>query len=94
MIMIEDGNDIPIGILTSMLIYTIYLIILDNLINWLDKSLDNWINNWITFIIYFLPLMILYIEIPIVLKKSNNWQQYFGQLQLSKLSRYFRLREQ
>lgn len=70
--MIEDCNDIPIGIVVSMSVYAIYTYILEKLIYTYT------IDNWIIFIIYFVPFVILYIEIPILLKKSNNWQKYMS----------------
>ncbi len=68
--MIEDGNDIPIGIAMSMSLYATYTYIIDKLLQ-MPK-----IDNWIMFAIYFVPFIALYIEIPIILKKSNGWKKY------------------
>lgn len=64
--MIEDGNEIPIGIVASMVLYAVCTYIL-------DKLIQNYkIDNWIIFVIYFVPLIVLYIKIPVLLKRSNS----------------------
>jgi hypothetical protein len=68
--MVEDCSDIPVGIVVSISIYSVYIYIADKLIQ--VYKLD----NWIMFIIYFVPFIILYIEIPAILRKSNNRQKY------------------
>lgn len=70
--MVEDCNDIPIGITISMSIYTVYIYVMSKLLQTYK------IDNWIIFIIYFVPFVVLYIETPIVLRKSNRWQKYMS----------------
>jgi hypothetical protein len=75
-IMIEDGNDIPIGIVTAVTLYAMYMYILDKMMQIYKVYIQTYrVDNWIMFIIYFVPLVILYIEIPILLRKFNN-QKY------------------
>lgn len=66
----EDCNDIPIGIVLSMVLYAVYIYISDKLVQ-IYK-----IDNWIIFVIYFIPLIVFYIEIPILLRRSSGWQKY------------------
>jgi len=66
----DDGYDIPIGIVLSMTLYTIYIYIAGKLVQMYKMD------NWIIFFIYFMPLIVLYIEIPILLRKSDNWKKY------------------
>lgn len=68
--MVEDCNDIPIGIVISMSIYAVYIYVASKLVQ--TYKFD----SWIMFIMYFAPLVILYIEIPIILGKSNNWKKH------------------
>ena len=68
--MAEDCNDIPIGIALSMSTYAICIYILDKLMQ-MHK-----VDDRIVFIIYFVPLIILYIKIPDMLRKSERWQRY------------------
>lgn len=70
--MVEDCDDIPIGIVISISLYALYMHAIENLMNMYN------IDSRIIFYIYFVPLIIFYIEIPIILKKSNNWQKYVG----------------
>ena len=67
---IEDYNYIPIGIVLSMALYAIYIYISDKLVQMYD------IDNWMIFFIYLIPLIVFYIEIPILLRKSDRWQRY------------------
>ncbi len=83
--MIEDGNDIPIGIIMSISIYTIYSYAINELVqmykinnlatnNLVTNNLvtnDSIIDNLILFVIYFVPLIILYVETPILLKRFS-----------------------
>ncbi len=66
----DDGYDRPIGIVLSMTLYAIYIYIADKLVQMFK------IDNWIIFFIYFIPLIVFYIEIPILLRKSDRWQKY------------------
>ena len=68
--MTEECNDIPIGISLSMSIYAVCIYVLDKLVQMYK------IDNRIVFIIYFVPLIILYIEVPNLLRKSDKWQKY------------------
>lgn len=68
--MTEDCNDIPVGITLSMSIYAICIYALDKVMQMYK------IDNRILFIIYFVPFVILYIEIPNLLRKSDKWQKY------------------
>lgn len=74
----ENVDEIPLGIILSMILYAIYAHILEGLIR--EYNIDvliriHHIDNWAMPIIYFLPLVILYIEIPILLRKYKNlWQ--------------------
>lgn len=70
--MVEDCNDIPIGIVVSMSLYSVYIYIMEKLMQTYK------IDNLIIFVIYFVPLIVLYIEIPVMLKKSNGWQKYMN----------------
>lgn len=67
---IEDCNHIPIGIVLSMTLYAMYIYISGKLVQMYK------IDNWIIFFIYFMPLIVFYIEIPILLRKSDGWQKY------------------
>ncbi len=71
--MIEEDNDIPIGIVISMSLYAIYAYATNKLLQ-IFSYYD--IDNWIIFMIYFVPFVILYIETPIIIKKSNGWRRY------------------
>ena len=64
--MIKDARDLPKGIVISMSLYAIYIHLASTLVQRYK------IDNWIIFIIYFAPLMILYIGIPIVIRNSNG----------------------
>jgi len=68
--MTEDCNDIPIGIILSMVLYAMYIHITSKLLH--IYKLD----NRIMFIIYFVPLVVFYIEIPILLRRFNRWRKY------------------
>ena len=68
--MTDDCNDIPIGITLSMSIYAVCIYVLDKVMQMYK------IDNLILFIIYFVPFVILYIEVPNLLRKSNRWQKY------------------
>lgn len=64
--MIKDARDLPKGILISMSLYAVYIHLASTLIQRYK------IDNWLIFIIYFIPFIILYIGIPIVIRKSNG----------------------
>ena len=59
--MIEECDDIPIGTVLSMSLYTIYVSILDKLIN------SYKIDSRIITVIYVIPLFIFYIGTPVLL---------------------------
>jgi hypothetical protein len=64
--MIEDGNEILIGMVISILMYILY-------ISTIDKLIQSYkIDIWTMFIIYFVPFILLYIETPILLKKYSS----------------------
>ena len=61
--MTEDGDEIPLGIVLSMILFAAYIYILNKLTQTLK------IDNWIISSIYFIPFIFLYIAIPILLRK-------------------------
>lgn len=67
--MIEEGNNVPIGIAVSMLLYTVYTCIIDRLPHMYGTD------NLTMLIIYFVPLIILYVETPVILRKYDKWQR-------------------
>lgn len=68
----DDCNELPLGIVLSITLFAIYVQILDKLSQTFILKIDNWILS----VIYFLPLIILYIRIPISLRKHNSWRRY------------------
>lgn len=68
----ERCNEIPMGIVLSMALFAIYVQILDKLIKIFIPKID----NWLLAIIYLIPLIILYLRIPITLRKHNFWRKY------------------
>lgn len=68
----EDYDDIPIGIVLSMISYSVYIYILNILMR--TFKIYEWIpifgmDNIIMFIIYMVPLILLYTNAPIVLRR-------------------------
>ncbi len=68
----EHCNEIQMGIVLSMILFAIYIQILDKLIKMFIPKIDNWLLT----IIYLIPLIVLYIRIPITLRKHNAWRKY------------------
>lgn len=78
--MTEDSDEISIGIVLSTILFATYIYISDRLmqifkIYELIQTFE--FNNIIMFIIYFIPLIILYVRIPIFLRRHKGWQKYF-----------------
>lgn len=64
----EDRDEIPLGIVSSMILFGLYTYVLNKFFN---RLLTNEINNSMLIIIYFIPFIILYIGVPILLRKSH-----------------------
>lgn len=88
--MTEDCDEISLGIVLSTILFAVYTYMLDKLVQMFKiyeliqtfkiyELIQTFkMESLIIFAIYFIPLVILYVRVPILLSKHKNWQKYIN----------------